>query len=264
MDALQNKQELTAQLSMQRTLCARGYQLLSDLWLSFSPEGPKTRQIFDRKYMAAWRTFHDFDPVSVKVLVDIGAHDGLYAKYAAQYFSLERTILIEPLPEKAEILHDLNVPGKVVIMAALADRVGTAQFTINSTQQASSIKRVNTNLGAEYGLDFTEKNVITVNLTTLDAVLDDLSLERVDLVKIDAQGAERELLLGSRRSLPRIRFLQIEMLFADHYADAADFCELYQMLRTAGFRLAMLKDFTHGPTGTLLQCDGVFMNKCWL
>jgi FkbM family methyltransferase len=213
--------------------------------------------------MAAWHTFRSFDPSSVKVLVDIGAHDGLYSRYAAEYFSLERTILIEPLPEKAEVLSTLKLPGKEVIVAALADRVGTAQFTINATQQASSIKRINTNLGIEYGLDFTEKNAITVELTTLDEVFDSLNLERVDLVKVDVQGAERELLLGAPRSLPRIHFLQIELLFADHYADAADFCELYQMLQTVGFHLARLKDFSHGTTGTLLQCDGVFVNGSW-
>jgi len=253
----------TAPRSMQRTLDVRIYQLLSDFWFSFALRGPKTRHVFDRKYMAAWHTFHDFDANSVKVLVDIGAHEGLYAKYAAQYFSLERTILIEPLPDKAGTLIALDLPGKEIVTAALADRVGTAQFTINATQQASSIKRVNANMSVEYGMDFTEKNVITVTLTTLDKVFDDLNLEKVDLVKIDVQGAERELLLGSRKSLPQIHFLQIEMLFADHYAGAAQFCELYQMLTAAGFRLARLKDFSHGPTGALLQCDGVFVNEYW-
>ena len=54
-------------------------------------------------------------------------------------------------------------------------------------------------MGVEYRLDFTEKTVITVTLMTLDKIFDDLNLERVDLVKVDVQGAERELCLAHAR-----------------------------------------------------------------
>jgi FkbM family methyltransferase len=211
--------------------------------------------------MAAWHSFSDFVPSSVKSLIDIGAHDGLYATRAAKYFPLERTILIEPLPDKTEGLRRLGLPGLTVIAAALADRAGSTAFTINATPQASSIKKVNPELGQHYGVDLSEVTSIDVTVTTLDLVFDELKLSNVDLVKIDVQGAERELLRGAHHSLPRIRYIQIEALFADHYADAADFCELYKTLSSYGFKLARLTDFCNSPSGFLLQCDAIFQNE---
>lgn len=249
---------------MPKNFFGRVSQLWQDCLLSFSAIGPSLRLVFDRKYMAAWHTFCAFDSLAVKILIDIGAHDGLYAKRAARYFSLERTVLIEPLPEKGQLLRGLGLPGMCVLEAALADREGTAKFTINATSQASSIKKVNSVLGGDYGFDLSEVGTIDVKLTTLDAVFDKLQLTHADLVKIDVQGAERELLRGAQKALTNIRFIQIEMLFADHYADSADFCELYQTLRAAGFRLARLQDFTHAPTGVLLHCDAVFVNERYL
>jgi FkbM family methyltransferase len=211
--------------------------------------------------MAAWHTFSEFAPSSVKTLIDIGAHDGLYAARAARYFSLERTILIEPLPDKTSRLKQLGLPGCTVIASALADQVGSATFTINATQQASSIKTVNSKLGQHWGLDLSAVTSINVNVTTLDSVFEELQLSSIDLVKIDVQGAERELLRGARKSLPLIRFLQIEALFAEHYADSANFCELYETLTSSGFKLARLTDFEKSSSGILLQCDAVFQNE---
>jgi FkbM family methyltransferase len=211
--------------------------------------------------MAAWHTFSEFDPSSVKTLIDIGAHDGIYATRASRYFALEETILIEPLPEKTDRLRELTLPGLKVITAALADRVGSTAFAINATAQASSIKRVNSVLGKDYQLDFSEVRSIDVSVTTLDNLFSDLRLSGIDLVKIDVQGAERELLAGARNSLPYIRFIQIEVLFVEHYADSALFFELHETLSSAGFKLMRLIDFATSPSGLLLQCDAVYRNE---
>jgi FkbM family methyltransferase len=246
---------------MSRSALGRAAGLLSDFRLSLSRNGPAIGRVLDREYMAAWHTFFEFAPSSVKTLIDIGAHDGMYAERASKYFALQRTILIEPLPDKTERLQQLGLPGLTVIASALADRVGNTTFTINETAQASSIKKVNPELGQHYGVDLSEVASINVNVTTLDRVFEELQLSNIDLVKIDVQGAERELLRGAQKSLPHIRFIQIEALFAEHYADAADFCELYGTLSSSGFKLARLTDFANSPSGILLQCDAVFQNE---
>jgi FkbM family methyltransferase len=246
---------------MSRSLAARAIGLLSDCCLSLSSRGPSIHKTFDREYMAAWHQFSAFDQKSVKSLMDIGAHDGLFASRASRYFELSRTILVEPLPEKLESLRQMRLPDLTVVPAALAASVGTATFTINATDQASSLKRVNPQSGGDYGLDLSEVMTIDAEVTTMDQLFVDLGLSSVDLVKIDVQGAERDLLQGAQASLPRIHFIQIEALFTEHYAQAADFCELHEILTSAGFRLLRLIDPVNSSSGVLLQCDAIYQNE---
>ena len=246
---------------MSRSIIKRIAAGISDIQLALSQEGPPLARILDRDYMASWHMFHEFEPSSVKTLIDIGAHDGLYAYNAARYFALDQVILVEPLPEKAEKLCGLKLPGMRVIPAAVSDYCGKISFAIVATTQASSIKKINSQIGALYGLDMSESGSIDVPVTTLDQIFLDENLSSIDLVKIDVQGAERELLAGAANCLSKIRLVQIEMLFADHYADSAKFCQLHQTLSAAGFKLLRLIDFVHSSDGALLQCDAVYRNE---
>ena len=217
-------------------------------------------KVLDREYVAAWGQFKAFAPDSVRTLVDVGAHEGLYASRAARYFSLSRTILVEPMPKFAGNLRKLNLPGQDVVEAAVSDKVGEATFTVNNTEQASSLLEINPDMSGAYKLDMVAAEKITVKVTTLDQLAADLKLDRIDLVKIDVQGAERELLAGAAKILRSTKYIQIEVLFVEHYRGCARFFELDEILTKAGFRLCRLVDFSQSPDGALLQADGIYLN----
>ena len=218
------------------------------------------RRIFDREYVAAWRQFHDFAPDAVHTLINVGAHEGLYAGRAARYFSLERTILVEPLPKFAGNLRKLNLPGQEVVEAAMSDKVGEATFTVSNTEQASSLLEINPAMSGAYNLDMSESQRITVRVTTLDQTVSDLGIQSIDLLKIDVQGAERALLAGASSALQKTKYVQIEVLFVEHYQGCAQFFEIDSIMTGAGFRLCRLVDFSHAADGTLLQADAVYLN----
>jgi FkbM family methyltransferase len=234
--------------------------VLRDVLTSRIEPGLPLSKVFDRNYMAAWSAFRDFDRASVETLVDIGAHEGLYAARAARYFSLKRTILVEPLPKFAKNLRKLNLPGAEVVEAAMADKVGEARFTVSNTEQASSLLEINPTMSDAYKLDMSESQRITVKVTTLDQTVSDLGLESIDLVKIDVQGAERALLAGASSALKRTKYIQIEVLFVEHYKGCAQFFEIDSIMSEAGFRLCRLVDFSHTVDGVLLQADAIYLN----
>ena len=52
----------------------------------------------------------------------------------------------------------------------------------------------------------------TVSVRTLDSVVSERGLERLDFMKIDAEGSERRVLRGARETLARLRpVLQLEL-----------------------------------------------------
>ena len=245
---------------MKNSVYHRVLGVIRDVLTSLIEPGLPLRKVFDRNYMAAWHAFREFDPASVETLLDIGAHEGLYAARAARYFSLKRTILVEPLPKFAANLRKLTLPGAEVVEAAMSDNLGEATFTVSKTEQASSLLEINPEMSGAYNLDMSESQRITVRVTTLDQTVSDLGIQSIDLLKIDVQGAERALLAGASRALQKTKCVQIEVLFVEHYQGCAQFFEIDSIMTGAGFRLCRLVDFSHAADGTLLQADAVYLN----
>lgn len=246
---------------MRSNVLSRLLGIGEDLLGSLRGSGLPTTKIFDREYVAAWNQFKGFDRNSIHTLVDVGAHEGLYSSRAARFFNLTRTILVEPLPKYAAKLRKLNFPGAHVVEAALSNKVGEATFTLNKTEQASSLLEINPVMSNAYELDMAVAERISVRVNTLDQIAADLKIDTVDLLKVDVQGAERELLAGATKTLRSTKYIQIEVLVVEHYHGCARFFELDEILKRSGFTLCRMVDFSNDPQGLLLQADAIYMNS---
>ncbi len=91
--------------------------------------------------------------------------------------------------------------------------------------------------------------------------LDDVISEPVTLLKIDAQGAEREILRGAARTLKRTSVLLTEVNFTSHYTGEASFTELHTLIEEAGFALVGLGDPVQDPTCRFLWADACYARQ---
>jgi thiazole synthase ThiGH ThiG subunit len=98
---------------------------------------------------------------------------------------------------------------------------------------------------------------VPVQVQTLDHMTREL--ERVDLLKLDVQGFERQVLAGGHETLQRTTALLIEANFVSHYASDDSFGTLTELLARAGFELWDLSPPFHAPNGRALWCDAVFV-----
>jgi hypothetical protein len=80
----------------------------------------------------------------------------------------------------------------------------------------------------------------TLEVTTLDAVLAGEGLEP-DVLKLDAQGAELEILEGGPRALGASLAVELEVEFAPQYRGQPLFADLDRHVRAAGFALLALR-----------------------
>ncbi len=140
-------------------------------------------------------------------LVDVGAHDGAFAIPFTR-LPASRVLAFEPLPEAFARLR-AAAAGLATIelrQEALGDHRGEAVLTLPivdgapSEQWASTVKTY-----AQHGV---EERRVTVPLRRLD----EWGIADLTAVKLDAEGAEYEVLRGARETLLRCRpILSVEI-----------------------------------------------------
>jgi len=144
------------------------------------------------------------------VVVDVGANIGIYTLYAARMLEGKGRIhSFEPTPRTYRILRDnVQVNGFLELgliemhQVAVSDRAGQAGFVVFPEDSGH-------NTLFEEGVAGQRIEVSTVSL---DEVLKDEP--RVDVVKIDAEGAEPLILCGMRKIVERSPGIRILMEYA--------------------------------------------------
>ena len=133
-------------------------------------------------------------------VIDAGAHVGVFTRYALQR-GAGRVIAIEPdatnIGHLEANLSEEIAAGKVtLIKAGLWDQ--TTQLALTHIEDNSARH--------SFLRDKAEGvQIAGVPVMTLDEVVKQCKLERVDFIKMDIEGAERRALAGSRQTLARFK-----------------------------------------------------------
>jgi|SaaInlStandDraft_3_1057020.scaffolds.fasta_scaffold13876_2 FkbM family methyltransferase len=108
------------------------------------------------------------------------------------------------------------------------------------------------------------KKIVNVDLMTLDMWSRKYSVFRVDHIKLDTQGSEFLILMGSKNVLKNVRTIQVEVEFNAIYEEQHLFSDVDALLRSQGFSLWKLTDLSHyGSSSEVemhLESDSVFNN----
>jgi FkbM family methyltransferase len=146
------------------------------------------------------------------VVVDVGAHIGLYTLLAAR--SASRVLALEPDPDNFVLLQDnvrLNGFSNVcAIEAAASDRPGSVPL-IPATGSNRGTSMVDGESSA-LGTSVSRAGTVVVRCDTLDRLLDPYKLGRIDWLKIDVEGHEGAVLAGAAVTLSRTRHLILEVM----------------------------------------------------
>lgn len=130
------------------------------------------------------------------VVLDCGSNIGAFARRALAA-GAARVIAIEPAPENLACLRR-NLAGGIadgrvtVVDQGVWDRETTLEFTTDSGNSAenSAVLRPTTPAAT-----------IRIPVTTIDRLVRTLSLDKVDLIKMDIEGSEKQALSGARDTI---------------------------------------------------------------
>ena len=151
------------------------------------------------------------------VFLDVGANIGEVSLFAAKRVGpFGRVISFEPVNDLADRFAE-NVARNgfeqvSLLRSGVADREGEAVIFVQLSKfQDGSQHR---GLGTIYQSEIRNESTQTIPLTTIDKVVDDLELQRVDIMKVDIEGAELPALHGAEKTLRRFKpSIAIEVAF---------------------------------------------------
>lgn len=200
-------------------------------------------------------------------VVDVGSEFGYYAIRAGLSVGSEgKVFAIEVHPETYKLLemnvrlHKLDdriVPicravGRKTGMVRLYETISPGSTSIIPRQSISCLSRNRLRMWLEFARKGTAFKIIRkmyapvkyeVPVDTLDGIAKGYGLEKIDLVKVDVEGAELDVLEGSRGLLERCKpILLVEVHFGCDWKPET----LYELLHRLAYRLTIEKR-THKP-----------------
>ncbi len=137
--------------------------------------------------------------------VDVGANIGVYSIRMAHRLGLSnRVVAIEPHPLYQSLLERTMAANGLTNMKVVKAAAWSAPCTLTLYEHILGGPRMDNSVVYSSG-----GSGIAVPATTLDAVVESENLDRLRLVKIDAEGAEVEIIKGMRRTLDALPSLRI-------------------------------------------------------
>lgn len=190
--------------------------------------------------------------------VDVGCHKGEIMDWFVQQSPKGSHWGFEPIPAMYNQLvskYQKN-PNITIYPYALSDSNGTTTFNLVLTNPAYSgiLKR-------NYDHANEKDQTIEVEIRTLDDLLQNVN--RIDLIKIDVEGAELQVLKGACKTLARTR----PVVIFEHGLGASD-CygtqpsQIFQLFSDLGFQLNTMENWLKNKTSlTLAEFEQQFYQK---
>lgn len=197
-----------------------------------------------------------------KVIFEVGAADGRDCDKYRALFPGATVHAFEPLPENFAKLESRAAadPSIKAHQLALSDTAGTAKFHIGAWADSSSLLPAK-KTGSTFDSYQAAVGVIEVRTDTVDSIADAHNVKTIDILKMDAQGAELAILHGAAGLLASgsIRLIYTEAQFRPLYHGAGTFAEISEYLSRYGFVLHNLYNINHNQHGVACWCDALFV-----
>jgi FkbM family methyltransferase len=200
-------------------------------------------------------------------IFDGGAFKGYVSLKYNKLFPNSTIHSFEPYPESFSTLKRNTLQHRNIkpYNKGLGEYVGISKFHSNNFAPTNSLLATHvegdSNWGGEKILD--TKEILDIELTTIDQIVEEENIKRIDILKLDVQGAEYQVMAGAKKTIEKglIGLIYTEIITIPTYENQQELDEALKMFREYGFELFNTYNSGHTEDGRLQYIDAVFVKK---
>jgi FkbM family methyltransferase len=186
--------------------------------------------------------------INFNKVLDIGAYEGEWTKTFKYYYPTADVLMIEANTEKESILKEIG-NYKIAVLGKTDDEEVNYYKCLDGVPTGNGIYPENT----DYKFEPEKRKAIT--LSTLLG-----SENGFDLIKMDVQGAERDIIQGSLPIMANTKFLLLELQTVQYTKGTPRFSEMVTYLHDLGFEFVDIFDLKY-DRDCLIEMDCLFINR---
>lgn len=182
------------------------------------------------------------------VIIDVGANVGLFSKLCRRVFKDAHIYATEPIVEVFQCLvkNFTKDQGAKIYNLALGKEAGRLKMRYDN--QNSAISSIN------------PEGEIEVTVDTLDNLIFKNGIQKIDILKIDTEGFEKQVLEGGKRALAMTKYLFLEITLEGN--DKYSMSSLMGMLCAENYeyQLVAFRNFAGRSSGAMPVMEAWLQN----
>jgi FkbM family methyltransferase len=200
-------------------------------------------------------------------IFDVGAYNGEISREYVVNFPTAQVYAFEPFPSSFEQLKANMITYSTVHVynMGLSDKSGRQVFYSNTFAPTNSLLEPDAAAAKTWGNDVVRAHgAVECEFTTLDEFIEEQKISKVDILKIDVQGAEIRVLNGGRNALSagRIALIYSEIITMPTYKGQKKLWDILKTFDECGMDLHNIYNFSFEPhSGRLRQVDAIFVRR---
>lgn len=195
----------------------------------------------------------------LNTIIDIGANKGQFSLIATSIYPDAKIFSFEPLSKPADKFKSFfkNNNKVKLFKKAIGEKIENTNMYVSQRVDSSSLLKI-LDKQTEIFPGTQESNTEEVAVAPLSSFLSKVDLVRPVFLKIDVQGFELEVLIGSKDLIQNIDFIYVECSFVELYENQALVNEIIDFLKNQSFKFVGIYNMFYDKDGLAIQGDLLF------
>jgi len=177
-----------------------------------------------------------YSPQNGDTVIDVGAYVGMFTvKASLQVGKKGRVIAIEPASSNIRYLvrNTSSFENVIVVPLAAGSSSGDGNLTLSWATPCHTL------------IPHSGNRTETIKIDTLDNIVSNLRIEKVEFIKIDAEGWELEILKGASKILKDNKLRLAVASYHNLPTGEYELPQVCQLLTSAGFKIKVVKGYVY-------------------